>query len=285
MAWRGPGWLFLTGDEDDIILLRKKLGLYIEEIQGEDSNDHNVSLLIGNQATGRWMKRSPFENPYYLATQVGSWLHNWKTPGPNQDSYANAPKLRKISSGESLFRTRCAACHIIGLRDQVPAAQNARFLGPDLLNVTQRRDRAWLARWLAEPDKMLAEKDPLALELHAKHGGVSMPNMALNEQDVAALIEYFGVESRRVEKIQQYTDAGAATQQGSGDRKACCQKNKSAVLSKSETRARTVSLGESAQNRRSGVFLSSTVQTAGLGCFFLLLAAIFRRRSSTPVEG
>ena len=167
----------------------------------------------------------------------------------------------------------------------MPEHLNARLLGPDLLNVTKRRDRAWLSRWLAEPDKMLAEKDPLALELQAKHGKVAMPNMGLNEQDVAALLEYFEVESRRVEKFQQYTEAGAATQQDSGARKACCQKNKSAVLSKSETPVQTVSLGQGAENQRSGVSNDFTVQTAGLGCFFLLLGAIFRRRSWTPAEG
>ena len=280
----GPGWLFLTGKEADITLLRVKLGLYIDEIQDEDSNDHNVSLIIGNQRTGRWMKRSPFENSSFLASQVGSWLHNWKLPAVNQDGYENAPKLRRLTSGENLFRTRCSACHVIGGADQVPAFQNARLLGPDLLNVTKRRDRAWLSRWLAEPDKMLAEKDPLALELQAKHGQVAMPNMGLNEQDVVALLKYFEVESLRVEKIQKYTDTRAASQKSSGARMPCCQKKRNAVLSKSEIPAQTVSLGEDAKHQQSGMFLGLTGQSAGLGCFFLLMAAIFRRRPSTPAE-
>ena len=38
----GPGWLFLTGKESDITLIRKKLGLYIQEIQG----------LVMNYGTG-----------------------------------------------------------------------------------------------------------------------------------------------------------------------------------------------------------------------------------------
>ena len=281
----GPGWLFLTGKEADITLLRVKLGLYIDDIQDDDSNDHNVSLIIGNQSTGRWMKRSPFENSYFLASQVGSWLHNWKLPAANRDSYANAPEVRHLPDGERLFRTRCAACHIIGGRDQASAFQNAHMLGPDLLNVTQRRDRTWLARWLAEPDKMLAEKDPLALELHAKHGGVSMPNMALTEKDVGALLEYFEVESRRVEEFQENTVAGSADQQDSGARKACCQKGKRAVLSKYETPAQTVSRGEGSETRQSGLIPDFSVQSAGLGCVFLLLAGVFRRRSSTSVEG
>ena len=33
------------------------------------------------------------------------------------------------------------------------------MLGPDLLGVTRKRDPAWLARWIAEPDKVLAEGD------------------------------------------------------------------------------------------------------------------------------
>jgi len=88
----GPGWLFLTGREAGVTLLRKKLGLYIQEIQ-DGSNDHNLSLMIGNQSTGRWMKRSPFENAYFLAKQIVSWLHSWKLLDPNRKSYADAPKL------------------------------------------------------------------------------------------------------------------------------------------------------------------------------------------------
>lgn len=191
----GPGWLFLTGKEDDIILLRKKLGLYIQEIQ-DGSNDHNLSLMIGNQATGQWMKRSPFENPYFLAKQVGSWLHNWKQPDPDKLNYANAPKLRTPSLGESLFRTRCAPCHTIGAGDIVKPEE--RRVGPDLLGVTQKRERAWLARWLAEPEKMLEEKDPIIMELYAKYNNIAMPNMDLNELEVDSLIDYMAEESRRI---------------------------------------------------------------------------------------
>jgi len=192
----GPGWLFLTGNEDDITLLRKKLGLFIEEIQ-DGSNDHNLSLIIGNQATGRWMKRSPFENPYYLATQMGSWLHNWKLPDPERNDYANAPKLRTLSMGENLFRTRCAACHTIGSGDIM---KTDGLVGPDLLGVTRTRDREWLARWLREPEKMLEEKDPIIMELYARYRNVPMPNMQLNDLEVDSLIDYMDAETSRVEK-------------------------------------------------------------------------------------
>ena len=194
----GPGWRFLTGKESDITLLRKKLGLYIDEIQ-DDSGNHNVNLIIGNQATGRWLKRSPFENPYVLATQIGSWLTDWESPPEADLDYQDAPALRDISNGESLFRTRCSTCHTIGGGE---AHSMPGMAGPDLLDVGRRRDRSWLARWIAAPDEMLLEKDPIALELYAQYNNLPMPNMRLNEQDVAAVIRYMGTESRRV-KMQR----------------------------------------------------------------------------------
>lgn len=196
----GAHWTFLTGQESDITELRKKLGLYIDEIQ-DGSNNHNVSMIIGNQSTGRWMKRSPFENAYVLAEQIGNWLPGWIAP-PKGDDYANAPKLRNISRGEQLFRTRCATCHTVGGGEQQWADG---LVGPDLLGVTEKRDRAWLSRWLKEPDKMLAEKDPIAIELFAKYNNVSMPNMRLTKIDVAALIRYLKKESHRVAMRQRRT--------------------------------------------------------------------------------
>lgn len=187
----GAGWQFLTGAKDDIRLLRQKLGLLRS---GEERLvDHSLSLLIGNQATGQWLKRSPMENPYLLATQIGDWLHNWKLPPAPGRDYADAPKLRSVARGENLFRTRCMTCHGIGATDGIVRQ------GPDLLGVTERRERPWLARWLAEPDVMLAEKDPLALELFAANRNLPMPNMRLMPSEVEALLDFMHGESRRIQ--------------------------------------------------------------------------------------
>ena len=202
----GPGWLFLTGKEADILLLRKKLGLYLAGLD-EELKDHSMSILIGNQRTGRWMKRSPMDNPYFLAEQIGSWLTNWETPSEFSDNnYAHAPDLQVPSMGENLFRTRCTVCHTIGTGnartvgggESIETSQ--RRLGPDLMNVTHRRDRAWLARWLANPEQMLAEQDPLALDLYSEWDEMLMPNLRLNEIEVEALIDYMDAESRRVQQ-------------------------------------------------------------------------------------
>ena len=195
----GPGWWFLTGKEADITMLRRKLGLYSEEKGGEKLEAHSVSSIVGNQRTGRWMKMSPFVNSHVMATQIGSWLHNYKTPGRKEQDYANAPKVRNISKGESLFRNRCAACHTIG-GGEIVRKSGKRNFGPDLAGVTKKRDRAWLTRYIAMPDKMVAEKDPLALELLAQYDNVSMPNLRLNAAEIQALLTHIEEESNRTER-------------------------------------------------------------------------------------
>ncbi len=186
----GPGWLFLRGVEEDVRLLRQKLGVLGADEQ--ELKDHSLSVVIGNQATGRWMRRSPFENAFVLADEVGAWLHNWKTPTVVDQDYRDAPELRTVSRGESLFRTRCSACHAIGPGDGLVRT------GPNLAGVVEWRDRAWLERWIREPDRVLAEGDALARTLFEAYRRVPMPNMRLNAMETAAVIEYVEAESARV---------------------------------------------------------------------------------------
>jgi len=204
----GARWTFLTGNDDDITELRKKLGLYIEEIQ-DGSNNHNVNMIIGNQTTGRWMKRSPFENPYVLADQIGNWLTDWKAP-PKGGNYADAPQLRSIPRGEQLFRTRCAICHTL-TGDEPDDA-----LGPDLVGVTEQRDPTWLLNWLRAPDQMLAAGDPVATALKASYNDLAMPNLRLNQQEATELLDYIASETRRINGESSPDNASSGTAADSG---------------------------------------------------------------------
>ena len=187
----GANWTFLTGEKADVIELRKKLGLYIDEIQ-DGSNNHNVNMIIGNQKTGRWMKRSPFENAHVLADQIGNWLTGWKAK-PKGDSYANAPELRSIPRGEQIYRTRCASCHTL------TGNELAGALGPDLLGVSQRREEQWLYDWLKAPDQMIKKKDPIAISLYKKYNNLAMPNMRLHQKEAQQLLSYINDETERLQ--------------------------------------------------------------------------------------
>lgn len=92
-----------------------------------------------------------------------------------------APAAQTPAAGEKIFQEKCTACHTIG---------KGPLVGPDLQGVTQTRDRAWLTRWIMQPDVVLAEQDPIAVQLLAQYNNVPMPNLGLNESQVAALLAY-----------------------------------------------------------------------------------------------
>ncbi|MDD1642572.1 MAG: SCO family protein [Methylococcaceae bacterium] len=182
----GPGWTFLTGRPEDVTLLRQKLGMYRDDGEAEKAlNEHNINILMGNESAGQWIKRSPFEETNALVRILGTRLQTGHMAtasahaGADQESYKSAQSLPKSSRGEEIFRSRCAACHSLGNEDG---------LGPGLLGVTQRRDRTWLANWIKTPDKLLAEKDTIALDLFKRYKKIVMPNFRLSDADVEALI-------------------------------------------------------------------------------------------------
>lgn len=206
----GPGWTFLTGKQKDIDLIRSRLGLYMPPINKDKPNeiDHDLAIVVGNQATGRWQKASPMENPEVLATQVGSWLTNWKAKPTNANpKYENAPvRLPELSKGEELFRTRCVGCHTVG-----QPQENARAIGPDLTYVTQVRQRGWLVRWIKEPDVMLSEKDPIATPLFEKYNKIAMPNLKLKDNEIEAILSFLEKGSAEYSAAQaKRTQAAAA---------------------------------------------------------------------------
>jgi protein SCO1/2 len=203
----GPGWLFLTGKKADIDLISKKLGLYSEP-DPNDRDGHTPSVLLGNEATGQWLRNSATDNPRFLAVMIGDWLNSWKSsnPGPLA-SYAEAPHLNIADKGQYIFATHCAACHTVGHGDKI---------GPDLAGVTSLRDPAWLRRYIMTPDKVLAGGDPIATALFEKYKQVRMPNLRLSQADTTDLINYLQRQSTADEKDPAAIRKAGATTMGLG---------------------------------------------------------------------
>jgi protein SCO1/2 len=207
----GSGWEFLTGSEEEVNDLRAKLGMAPDT---QALEDHQVNMVIGNQATGRWMHRSPFDTPQVLAEHIGSWLSNYKYRVPQERDYSEAPELRRLSAGEYIFRTRCASCHSVG--NKAGASGLGNPLGPDLTFIQARRSKEWLVRWICEPDQMLQERDPIATALLAQYNNLPMPNLQLTEANAEAVLEYLREESEgKVSSDQE-------VQHASADRKVKC---------------------------------------------------------------
>jgi cytochrome oxidase Cu insertion factor (SCO1/SenC/PrrC family) len=60
-----PGWYFLTGKKENLDWVLYKLGGYVE-----DKNAHNLKLIIGNEATGEWLKLHAMANPTEITAAV-----------------------------------------------------------------------------------------------------------------------------------------------------------------------------------------------------------------------
>jgi len=175
----GPGWLFLTGKPDDIKLITRKLGLLrARDAPTSRESHHAAYLMLGIESTGLWTRKHAVDNPRFLAATMGTFF-GWKDTQP-QASYADARPLA-IKDGQRLFQSRCSACHTIGQGDK---------MGPDLLGVTDRRERAWLTRYISAPEQLLAAGDPIATALYNKYKKVGMPNLRLSSNEVTELLSY-----------------------------------------------------------------------------------------------
>lgn len=177
----GPGWLFLTGRMEDIKLITKKLGL-LRDREAETRDGHSAVLVVGDEPTGQWTRKHALDNPQFLAAMLGTFF-GWRDTEP-QRSYAEARPLA-YDNGQYLFQSRCSACHSVGQGDKV---------GPDLRDVTARRERAWLTRYIQFPDRLLAARDPIATALFEKYR-VRMPNLDLSGEQVAAVLAYLEARS------------------------------------------------------------------------------------------
>ncbi len=98
----------------------------------------------------------------------------------------DADETASPEEGKRVFELRCATCHTIG---------GGVAVGPDLKGVARIREREWLRSFIANPDKMFANRDPIALELLGEFKNIKMPNLGLSDAEVSALIAYLEAES------------------------------------------------------------------------------------------
>ncbi|HWZ43074.1 MAG TPA: SCO family protein [Candidatus Saccharimonadales bacterium] len=199
----GPGWTFLTGKKEEIDFLSKKLGLYSDPSVNADG--HTPHLLLGNEPLGQWMRNSALDNPRFLATMIGDFLDSFRHLQPSTGPGNTEAHGLNFDKGRYVFARECAACHTIGHGDKI---------GPDLLGVTNIRNRDWLARIIKSPDQLLKEKDPLATALFEKYKRVQMPNLGLNKEEIDALIGFLVTQTSEHDK---QASSGAETSKATGE--------------------------------------------------------------------
>jgi cytochrome c2 len=106
-----------------------------------------------------------------LATIAATWI-----------ALPSAANAADAGAGKQLFQDKtCAACHTIG---------KGPLVGPDLKDVTKRRQHDWLEQWIMAPDAVLAKKDEYATKLLHEYHDMAMPNLGLSKGDTDNIIAY-----------------------------------------------------------------------------------------------
>ncbi len=110
--------------------------------------------------------------------------------------------------GQAIFIQKCFGCHSIG---------GGGIVGPDLKDVTERRERDWLLRFIVSPDKLIAQGDPIAKQLVEQYG-IVMPNMGLSEQEAEQVLAYIEAQSGEPQSSPSpEQDTGKSTPSPTGD--------------------------------------------------------------------
>lgn len=97
-----------------------------------------------------------------------------------------ATSLSAQSQGEVLFQRTCIACHTIN---------GGRLVGPDLKNIQNRRDEAWIIDFVQSSSSVIASGDPEAVKLFKEFNNMVMPDHPLSDDEVLAIITFIASKS------------------------------------------------------------------------------------------
>ena len=105
-------------------------------------------------------------------------------------------KTGKVSAqdeGKKLFEKNCTVCHKLG---------GGKLVGPELLGVTERRDRAWLLKFIRNSDEMIKSGDPTAVKLFEENNKVPMLAFTqLSDAEINSIIDYIEKWEPEKEKV------------------------------------------------------------------------------------
>lgn len=85
-----------------------------------------------------------------------------------------------ISAGAELFDGNCSSCHAV----------HEKVVGPALKNVYDRRDVAWLTKFIKYPQKVINSGDAYATALYDQYKPTVMPNQDLSDQEILQVLAY-----------------------------------------------------------------------------------------------
>lgn len=107
--------------------------------------------------------------------------------GSAQSATAEAPAAAAgdAAAGGALFKQKCTACH--GLDRAV--------VGPALKGIQDKRDEAWLHKWIKNSQSLVASGDAEAVKVFNEYNKIAMPSFPeLTDADVTNILAYIKTE-------------------------------------------------------------------------------------------
>lgn len=102
--------------------------------------------------------------------------------------------------GAALYQNNCASCHKI---DQ-------DLVGPALKGINERRDEAWLIKWIKNSQAVINSGDQYAKDIFAKYNNTQMPAFNLSDDEIKAILAYVKTEEKNISS----TPAGSTSVEG-----------------------------------------------------------------------
>lgn len=96
------------------------------------------------------------------------------------------PYSGKAQDGQTLFTTKCVACHTIG---------NGRLVGPDLKGVYKKYPLKYFYKWIKSSQAVIAT-DAKAKALFEEYNSIVMPDFPdLKDNDIKGIVDYIKTQS------------------------------------------------------------------------------------------
>ena len=93
--------------------------------------------------------------------------------------------------GASIFKKNCAVCHTIG---------KGKIVGPDLIGMDKKHDIKWLVKWVKSSQSLVKKNDPKAVQIFNDNNKMIMPDQALTDDEVKAVVAFVGEETTKLEQ-------------------------------------------------------------------------------------
>lgn len=106
---------------------------------------------------------------------------------------------QSIENGEVLFNTNCKACHTVG---------DGKRVGPDLANVTDRRDKEWVFKFIKNSSELIQSGDEEAVAIFEENNKLPMPPHPFSDEQLEDLVAY--MDSYEAPVVAEVTEKAPA---------------------------------------------------------------------------